>query len=424
MWRWISIFFGATSPVLSGAVLVGADRIAVRTEPRADAPIRGWTEAGAAFRVLGPVEGSGCAVGWARVEAGGYVCREGTRATDARPEPQPPLLAFDPPEPGEYETYVRTGEYQHDDDVAIVPEIYGRRWRRFDGRLYASVEAWVRGDEPATRMTGRAGERLGFLRVEETVRGPVLVRADGQVAPLSDVYLYPVSRLEGRDLQRDAGPVGTMPAIAVSYGGTVIRARPDAASEEIAVLPYHTWISVDEDPDPSGRWWAVRDGGDVVGWVDDREGIRHPVPSPGRPAGVDDDELWVDVVLDQQALTLWRGDTALFFTVISTGIPDRKTPIGEFRVLAKHSFTDMASRPDAEDWYRVEDVPWTLAFRPRYALHGAYWHWGFGRPASHGCINLAPRDAAFLFSTLEPELPDGWRSIHATPGEGSVIRIR
>ena len=33
--------------------------------------------------------------------------------------------------------------------------------------------------------------------------------------------------------------------------------------------------------------------------------------------------------------------------------------------------------------------------RKGLALHGTYWHEDFGRPHSHGCINL-PTDVAFL----------------------------
>ncbi|MFN8424586.1 MAG: L,D-transpeptidase, partial [Anaerolineae bacterium] len=30
-------------------------------------------------------------------------------------------------------------------------------------------------------------------------------------------------------------------------------------------------------------------------------------------------------------------------------------------------------------------------------IHGAYWHQSFGIPVSHGCVNLQPGDAAWLW---------------------------
>ena len=50
----------------------------------------------------------------------------------------------------------------------------------------------------------------------------------------------------------------------------------------------------------------------------------------------------------------------------------------------------MRSSPEEENTYVVERVPWTLFFHAGYAVHGTYWHDQFGRPKSHGCINLSP----------------------------------
>jgi hypothetical protein len=64
-------------------------------------------------------------------------------------------------------------------------------------------------------------------------------------------------------------------------------------------------------------------------------------------------------------------------------------------------------------------------FLGSYALHGAYWHDDFGANETHGCINLAPVDARWLFSFLLPALPPGYASIRSnarTPG--SWVRLR
>ena len=74
--------------------------------------------------------------------------------------------------------------------------------------------------------------------------------------------------------------------------------------------------------------------------------------------------------------------------------------------------------------YLVEAVPWTMHFGYRYALHAAYWHWGYGNWASHGCVNLSPRDARMLFERLHPALPDGWHTVYENADDpGSSVRI-
>ncbi|MEZ4240083.1 MAG: L,D-transpeptidase [Myxococcota bacterium] len=406
--------------------LTAAKSLPVRVAPDPKAEVRGWTAPGQAFWVVGPASGPGCAPGWVALEAGGYLCLDGTASTKDDPVVQPPLIRFDPPEPVEYEKYIETGQYDYDHKVEIVPQIYGRRWKQFHGRLWASLEAYERGDASIGTMTGKTGEKLGFVGVEKTKRGEVLIRNDGQVAPLDEVYIYPVSRLQGRDLVDAPGPQGALPAVTVNYEVASVREEWRDDAPVVKELPYHTWIWVDETPDPTGRWWGVREGNKVIGWIEDGRDVRHPILPAARPEGVGDDELWLDVELSQQALSLWRGDRMVYFTVVSTGAPGHGTPQGEFRVEGKFATSDMQSRADAapEDWYKVEDVPWTIQFKGRYALHGAYWHWGFGRTASHGCINLAPLDAARLFSDLEPHIPAGWRTISARPDEGTLIRVR
>jgi hypothetical protein len=61
--------------------------------------------------------------------------------------------------------------------------------------------------------------------------------------------------------------------------------------------------------------------------------------------------------------------------------------------------------------YHVEEVPDALFFFKGDALHGAYWHDSFGRALTHGCVNLSPRDAAWLFRWAPPQVPDHWHSV-------------
>jgi lipoprotein-anchoring transpeptidase ErfK/SrfK len=39
------------------------------------------------------------------------------------------------------------------------------------------------------------------------------------------------------------------------------------------------------------------------------------------------------------------------------------------------------------------------------SFHGTYWHNDYGRPHSHGCINLAPQAAKWLFRWTRPSVP-------------------
>jgi lipoprotein-anchoring transpeptidase ErfK/SrfK len=105
----------------------------------------------------------------------------------------------------------------------------------------------------------------------------------------------------------------------------------------------------------------------------------------------------------------------VFATLVSTGKPGHETPTGLYRIQSKHVSTTMDDDASEDGAYSIEDVPWTMYFHGNYALHGAFWHYTFGRVRSHGCVNLAPADARWLFQWSSPTLPASWHGIFADP---------
>ena len=121
----------------------------------------------------------------------------------------------------------------------------------------------------------------------------------------------------------------------------------------------------------------------------------------------------------------------MFATLVSTGKGPPKselgTHLGVHRIWVKllASKMDNLERDDVEHHYSLEDVPWVQFFDKAIALHGVFWHDQFGRARSHGCVNLAPRDAAWLFEWAPPQLPPGWTAVIPTPREpGLRVRVR
>jgi hypothetical protein len=149
------------------------------------------------------------------------------------------------------------------------------------------------------------------------------------------------------------------------------------------------------------------------------------VPSTPRPPFVPSRARYIAVQLSTQTLVAYDGPTPVFATLVSTGKPEHETPTGIYRILQKHvSATMDAEATGADDAYSIEDVPWTMYFSRGLALHAAFWHEGFGRPHSHGCVNLAPLDARWLFEWTAPNLPVGFHGVFATrenPGTFVVI---
>ena len=153
--------------------------------------------------------------------------------------------------------------------------------------------------------------------------------------------------------------------------------------------------------------------------------VRVFTPAPPPPL-LDKGERWIDVDVDTEILVAYEGETAVYSTMVSTGAKDTPTELGVYRMWVKESEADMKGL-NGEDPYSVATVPWTQFFSPEkgLALHTAYWHDQFGIRRSHGCVNLAPRDARWLYFWSDPQVPPGWTmAAGVVEAPGSVVRVR
>ncbi len=194
-------------------------------------------------------------------------------------------------------------------------------------------------------------------------------------------------------------------------GETMPRLSPIEVLEEVAAGG-QSWLMIGAQ-----RWLRAADVRQV-NWRDP--------PDEVRP-----NERWLDVDTGRQTLVAYEGSRPVFATLVSTGkgLPNspQATPLGHHRIWVKLVSTDMTNLEDAETnrYYAIEEVPWVMFFKQGYGLHGAFWHDSFGNRRSHGCINLSPRDAHFIFQWAGPELPLGWRASHPTTyDQGTLVVVR
>jgi hypothetical protein len=149
--------------------------------------------------------------------------------------------------------------------------------------------------------------------------------------------------------------------------------------------------------------------------------VRITKPGP-LPPDLAPGERWIDVNLKSQTLVAFIGDKPVYATLISSGKEskekekDHRTPLGEWRIREKHITTTMDGDGSAAGDlpYSIEDVPYVMYYHKSFALHGAFWHTNFGMQMSHGCVNLAPLDAKFLFYFVTPVIPAGFHGSGAT----------
>jgi lipoprotein-anchoring transpeptidase ErfK/SrfK len=133
-------------------------------------------------------------------------------------------------------------------------------------------------------------------------------------------------------------------------------------------------------------------------WIE-RRAIRKVTLNTTPPSGITGDR-WIEVNLYEQTLAVYDKRQLVFATMIATGMDPFFTKPGTFQIQTKKDTEKMtgAFESDHSDYYSLDKVPWTMYFDGARALHGAYWRTMFGYPQSHGCVNLSPGDAHFLFN--------------------------
>jgi lipoprotein-anchoring transpeptidase ErfK/SrfK len=116
-----------------------------------------------------------------------------------------------------------------------------------------------------------------------------------------------------------------------------------------------------------------------------------------------DTERWVGIDLYEQVLTVYEGQLPIFTTLVSTGLPRWPTYEGTFNIYFRRTRADMSWGTPGDDFYYLQEVPWTMYFDQGRALHGAYWHDGLGYRRSHGCVNMSITDAHWLYRWVAEE---------------------
>jgi hypothetical protein len=368
---------------------IARKKLTVYAKPTSDAPIRGRIPMASAFDVYGYVEGPGCEgeVGWADLGHHGYACMTNTRPGDGANAYALPKMR-----------------------APLTPYFYAKVKPNNPAPIYKNLKAARNGDKPVDTM--KKGVDYAF-KIRRRIGGEVfLIDGNRRAVREKDVRRFQPSRFEGRDLEAQPVPEGKVLAWASNWPEAAAYSRASSRSDLAEQVGYHDQLLL--EPADTDGWYKLESGAFISA---------SDVRVFAAPTEVGAGDIWVDVDLEQQVLSVMLGDEAIFATMVSSGLKS-PTPRGLFRIRNKLAVGSMSSSPGSDDFYDVQAVPHVQYFLGSFALHSAYWHNGFGRPISHGCVNLSPKDAKHVFSLTTPKLPVGWiHGYESTEHLGTTVRI-
>jgi lipoprotein-anchoring transpeptidase ErfK/SrfK len=205
---------------------------------------------------------------------------------------------------------------------------------------------------------------------------------------------------------------GLLTEVSVPY--TDAHETPDKSSKAAYRMYYETthWIKSITTNSDGQIWYQVYDDKWDKYYYARGEHLRIMTAEELAPisAGVPIDKKRIQVQLGKQLVTAYEDNVPVFISPVSTGAIFRggtySTPNGSFITYYKRPSRHMAAGDLAASGFDLPGVPWVqYVTESGISFHGTYWHNDFGRPRSHGCINLSTSSAKWLYRWTSPDVP-------------------
>ena len=212
----------------------------------------------------------------------------------------------------------------------------------------------------------------------------------------------------------DIPQTGLLAEVSVPYTDAFIAASRH--SMHMYRLYYATthWVmaAVRGRDDPDEIWYLIQDDKWDLRYYAPARHLRIIPEEEVTPLSPDVPPQAKRIVVDlaNQVLMALEYGRVVFLTRVATGAVfstgDFRTPTGIFITAYKRPSRHMARNNLARNGYDLPGVPWVSYLTlDGLALHGTYWHNDYGKPRSHGCINMTPQAAKWIYRWTLPVVP-------------------
>lgn len=170
-------------------------------------------------------------------------------------------------------------------------------------------------------------------------------------------------------------------------------------------------------------------------WADARA-FKPITPDDIAPITPNETNKYITIDLNHQTMSCFENDKEILFARVSTGakynsegqpVDKWSTPPGDYHsVNRKYVSLHMAGGENKASGYEEFAVAWTSIFASGgVAIHSTYWHNNYGEMLSHGCVNVEPDVAKFVFRWTLPVTPyyDGKIEVQGFEN-GTNVRVK
>lgn len=248
---------------------------------------------------------------------------------------------------------------------------------------------------------------------------------------LHSSLLQPVS-INFNPVSKDISKWGVLAEVTVPYTNAYPTATFNSSPSYRCYFKTTYWVKRTVFDQKDRAWYEIKDDKDVGNYYYVPAQHLRLIPyselsllSPKVPI----EEKRIKVDLSNQTVTAYEYDKTVFTAIVSTGDAEKNifytTPTGEFNTFYKRPSQHLLASNILFGGYDLPGVPWlSYITNLGIAFHGAFWHNDFGTPRSHGCINLSPDDAKWIYRWTTPYVtPQEQLSYNDDPNYGTQVEI-
>jgi hypothetical protein len=205
---------------------------------------------------------------------------------------------------------------------------------------------------------------------------------------------------------------GLLAEVCVPYSDALVEPNPDSKVGYRVYYETTHWVKALVAGTDGQPWYQIRDDKWEEFYYVRAEHLRILTQEELAPISpeIPNRDKKIIVRLNQQLIIAYENNIPVFSVPVSTGGRLRSgtytTPQGNFITYYKRPSRHMAAGDIAASGFDLPGVPWVQYItKSGISFHGTFWHNDYGRPRSHGCINMTCSAAKWLYLWSTPTVP-------------------
>lgn len=235
--------------------------------------------------------------------------------------------------------------------------------------------------------------------------------------------------IQSNSAQPQISPDGQLAVITVPFTDAVWSLRQ---KYRLAYRLYYAtthWIYESVTDEDGEIWYRIDDDKWKIRYYVKATHLRLVTPEDIAPLSpeVPPSEKKLEIRLPEQAVIAYEYGQPVWMARTATGARfrdgDYRTPVGTYMSNRKRPSRHMAAGDGADaNSYDLPGVPWVCYLMENgISFHGTYWHNNFGRPRSHGCVNLSTQHALWVYRWTNPVVSLNTQT--AIEKDGTMIEV-